>query len=100
MVVISLIDFKLFSSLNSEYKNISNPRITIIESQIYISFSNTFSYDDREQSERRTWRKGQNDHVLYVDLTMNHKIDKQILKALKNKEDLAKFVDRSIRGEE
>jgi len=71
--------------------------LTLVESTLNIYYSNTFSYDDREQSERRTWRKGQELPVLYIDLTMNHKIDKQILTALKRKEDLAKFVDSQLR---
>ena len=72
--------------------------LTLVESNLNIYYSNTFSYDDREQSERRTWRKGQLHPTLYVDLTANHKIDKAILTALKMKEDLAKFVDRELKS--
>ena len=71
--------------------------LTLVEADLAIYYSNTFSYDDREQSERRPWRKGQTYPVTYIDLTMNHKIDKQILLALKRKEDLAKFVDKQLR---
>ena len=74
--------------------------LTLTESDLAIYYSNTFSYDDREQSERRPWRKGQEYPVTYIDLTMNHKIDKQILAALKRKEDLAKFVDKQLRDEQ
>lgn len=70
--------------------------LTLTESFTNIYYSNTFSYDDREQSERRTWRKGQDNSTLYIDLTANHVIDKAILSALKMKEDLAKFVDREL----
>ena len=86
-------DCRFFVSGAAGYKG-----ITITESTLNIYYSNTFSYDDREQSERRTWRKGQPYPVLYIDLTMNHVIDKQILKALKMKEDLAKFVDDQLRN--
>ena len=72
--------------------------LTLIESNLNIYYSNTFSYDDREQSERRTWRKGQDNATLYIDLTANHKIDKAILTALKMKEDLAKFVERELKS--
>jgi len=71
--------------------------VTWHAADINIYFSNTFSYGDREQSERRTWRKGQHRSVLYIDLTMNHKIDKQIITALKNKQDLAQYVDSQLR---
>jgi len=86
-------DCRFFVSGGAGYRG-----ITIVEADLNIYYSNTFSYDDREQSERRTWRKGQLNPVLYVDLTMNHKIDQQILTALKRKEDLAKFVDSQLRG--
>ena len=62
-----------------------------------IYYSGTFSYDDREQSERRTWRKGQTCPTVYIDLTMNHKIDRQIIKAVKGKKDMAQFIDEELR---
>ncbi len=71
--------------------------VTWTAADVNIYFSNTFSYGDREQSERRTWRKGQSRSVLYIDLTMNHKIDKQIINALRLKQDLAQYVDNELR---
>ena len=72
--------------------------VTWTAANLNIYFSNTFSYGDREQSERRTWRKGQESSVLYIDLTMNHKIDMQIATALKMKQDLAQYVDAQLRA--
>lgn len=72
--------------------------VTWTAANVNIYFSNTFSYGDREQSERRTWRKGQDSSVLYIDITMNHKIDKQIIAALKAKQDLATYVDNELRN--
>ena len=72
--------------------------VTWTAATLNIYYSNTFSYDDREQIERRSWRKGQPHPVVYLDLTMNHKIDKQILQALKMKEDLANYVDQQLRN--
>ncbi len=71
--------------------------LTLIESNLNVNYSNTFSYDDRAQKERRTWRKGQEKTTVYVDLTANHKIDKNILTVLKKKQDLAHFVDSELR---
>lgn len=73
------------------YKGLNLPFVTVT-----FYFSNSFSYNDRGQSERRTWRKGQDNPVLYVDLTMNHKIDKQILQALKYKQSVAQFVQERL----
>lgn len=75
----------------SGYKGLNLPFCVVT-----IYFSNSFSYNDREQSERRTWRKGQDNHVVYVDLTANHKIDKQILQALKYKKSVAEFVNEQL----
>jgi len=72
--------------------------LTLVESCTVIYYSNTFSYDDREQSERRPWRIGQKNAVLYIDLVMNHKIDNQILTALRNKQDVAEFVNGELSG--
>jgi hypothetical protein len=57
-----------------------------------IYFSNSFSYEDRKQSEDRSHRRGQTaDRVLYIDLVALDTVDERVLAALKAKKDLADF---------
>jgi SNF2 family DNA or RNA helicase len=61
-----------------------------------IYYSNTFSYEDRYQSEDRAHRKGQTNHVTYQDIEMGVKQDQMILKAIRKKKDLAKIVEEEL----
>jgi len=70
--------------------------VTWTAADVVIYFSCTFSYDDREQSERRPWRTGRHDSVLYIDLIANHKIDSDIRNAVKRKKDVADFVKERL----
>ena len=72
--------------------------ITLTRGTVAFYYSNTFSYDDREQSERRPWRTGQKNAVVYIDLIMKHKIDKQIITAVRQKKDMALFVAEKLEG--
>jgi SNF2 family DNA or RNA helicase len=59
-----------------------------------VYYSNTFSYEDRKQSEDRCHRIGQeSDKVLYIDLQAENTVDEKIIKALLLKEDLATFMN-------
>lgn len=60
-------------------------------------YSNTFSYEDRMQSEDRNHRRGQHNSVVYHDLVMDVKADHMILKALAKKHDLAMEVRDGIK---
>lgn len=62
-----------------------------------IYYSNTFSYQDRYQSEARSHRKGQDKHVTYQDIEMAVPEDKMILKAVRRKRDLAKEVEEALK---
>ena len=62
-----------------------------------IYYSNTFSYRDRMQSEDRCHRKGTVNPVLYVDITMNHPIDRLIVATLRNKEGIATYVKNELK---
>jgi hypothetical protein len=53
-----------------------------------VYFSNSFSFGDRAQSERRIWRAGQINHCHYVDVT-GFPIDNLILQNLQKKQDLS-----------
>lgn len=61
-----------------------------------IYYSNTFSYRDRMQSEDRCHRKGTVNPVVYVDITMNHAIDRLIAASLRNKEGMATYVKNAL----
>lgn len=70
--------------------------VTWTRGDIVIYYSSTFSYDEREQSERRTWRTGRKNHVLYIDLVSDHHIDSDMRKAVKRKKDVADFVKERL----
>jgi SNF2 family DNA or RNA helicase len=59
-------------------------------------YSNDFSYENRGQTERRTWRKGQVNHCTYTDIIMNVTYDKMIYAAISKKMDMAKYVEEQI----
>lgn len=69
---------------------------TFTAATVEIFYSNSFSASQREQAQRRIWRKGQKHSCLYVDIIMNSDIDKAILKALKRKKDIAEYVMEKI----
>ncbi|KKN39792.1 hypothetical protein LCGC14_0739880 [marine sediment metagenome] len=58
-------------------------------------YSNTFSYEDRYQSESRPHRKGQLYSVTYQDFEMAVPHDRMILTAVRKKRNLAKEVEES-----
>jgi len=71
--------------------------IELAAASIHIFYSNSFSYDDRKQASMRTSSSHQKSKsVVYVDIIMNHKIDKQIIKSLRKKQGIAKFVQEEI----
>lgn len=63
-----------------------------------VFYSNTMSFDDRDQAEERCHRKGSEGHdsIVYVDLTMNHEIDKLILEILSSKKDMSNWVQEQL----
>ena len=61
-----------------------------------VYFSNTFSYEDRYQSEDRAHRKGQTNRVTYQDIEMAVPEDRMILKAVRKKRDLAEEVEEAL----
>jgi SNF2 family DNA or RNA helicase len=63
---------------------------------LVIYYSNSFSYQDRKQSEDRAHRKGQTNKVTYVDLVMNNKYDRMITDAIRKKGDVAEYVDENL----
>lgn len=63
--------------------------ITLIQAKTVIYYSNSFKLIDRLQSEDRAHRIGQNDAVTYIDITAPKTVDEHIVKALRNKFDIA-----------
>lgn len=61
-----------------------------------IYYSNSFSYEDRYQSEDRAHRKGQHHHVTYQDIEMVVPEDRMILRAIRKKRDLAEEVEEAL----
>jgi SNF2 family DNA or RNA helicase len=61
-----------------------------------VYYSNTFSYEDRYQSEDRAHRKGQENYVTYQDIEMSVQQDQMILRAIRKKKDLAKIVEEEL----
>lgn len=51
--------------------------------------SNNYDLEQRQQSEDRTHRKGQNDRVTYIDLMTENTVDIRFVHALRNKYDMA-----------
>ena len=66
--------------------------ITLTAAQTMVYFSNSFDLAIRMQSEDRAHRIGQLDHVTYIDLIAEDTIDTQIVKALRDKMDIASVV--------
>lgn len=63
-----------------------------------IYYSNTFSYEDRMQSEDRNHRRGQHNSVTYYDIVMSIKADTMILAALTKKGDVASEFREGVRN--
>lgn len=66
--------------------------LTLNVSDLVVYFSNTFKYADRVQSEDRCHRIGQTKTVTYIDLIANDTVDKRILTALENKQNISDYV--------
>ena len=63
--------------------------ITLTEAKTVIYYNNSYDLATRLQSEDRAHRIGQKNKVTYIDLVSPGTIDEKILKALRNKINLA-----------
>ena len=68
--------------------------LTLVSSTLSIYYANTYSLEQRLQSEDRNHRIGQNKPVTYIDLVTKNTVDEKILNALRNKIDIASQVMR------
>jgi SNF2 family DNA or RNA helicase len=66
--------------------------ITLTAAETVVYYSNSFSLEDRLQSEDRAHRIGQKNTVTYVDLIAKGTIDTKLVRALRNKQNLANQV--------
>ena len=62
-----------------------------------VFYENSYSLDARIQTEDRIHRFGQDRSVLYVDLTSS-KVDREVIRALQSKKDIAAAIIDGIRG--
>ena len=89
---------KEFQDPNSKVKYfIGNPQtagygITLTEAGTVVYFSNGYDLEKRLQSEDRAHRIGQKKSVTYVDFIAPKTVDEKIVKALRNKIDIASKV--------
>ncbi len=70
--------------------------LTLTEATTAIYFSNSFSYEDRYQSEDRCHRTGQKNSVTYIDLITKLPIDTKIAEAIAKKQSMAQFVSNNL----
>lgn len=63
--------------------------LTLTVASYVIYYSNTYSLEDRLQSEDRAHRIGQDKNVTYIDLVATGTVEERILKSLRAKEDLS-----------
>ena len=66
--------------------------LTLTQAQTVIYYSNSFDLEVRLQSEDRAHRIGQTKNVTYIDIIAEKTVDEKILKALKNKINIASQV--------
>ncbi len=70
--------------------------LTLTEATLAVYFSNSFSLEDRLQSEDRCHRTGQTNSVTYVDLVIDLGVDKLVQSALASKGSMAKYVSDQL----
>jgi SNF2 family DNA or RNA helicase len=87
-----------FQDPNSELRFfVGNPRtggygLTLTAANLVVYYSNSFDLEVRLQSEDRAHRIGQTQKVTYVDLIAKDTVDEHIVKALRNKINIASEV--------
>lgn len=74
--------------------------LTLTRGIYSITYSNTFSAEDRIQTENRNHRTSQTEHCIYIDLEMKIKEDRMILRAVDAKIDLADAILNALNSGE
>lgn len=80
---------------------VGNPKsggigLTLTAATTVIYYSNSFSLEERLQSEDRAHRIGQTKTVTYIDLLARNTVDEKIVKALQEKKDVAELVMQAL----
>lgn len=70
--------------------------LNMTAAELVVYYSNSFSFTDREQSEDRAHRIGQQKSVTYIDLVAEGTVDAVVVQALREKKDVSEFVRTSI----
>ncbi|QGH72167.1 MAG: chromatin remodeling complex ATPase like protein [Caudovirales sp. ctOwN3] len=68
--------------------------LTLTEASSVIYYSNSFSLEDRLQSEDRAHRIGQKNNVTYYDIEAVDSVDNRIITALRMKKDVASMITK------
>lgn len=55
-------------------------------------YSNTYSFEDRRQTEGRIYRANQHDKCIFMDYVMNGSVDEDILQAQKDKKSMSEYI--------
>jgi SNF2 family DNA or RNA helicase len=71
--------------------------LTLTAATLSVYYSNTFSLQDRLQSEDRNHRIGQANEVMYVDIQSSLGVDSKVITALSNKMSVSEFVAEGLR---
>lgn len=71
--------------------------LTLTAATLSAYYSNTFSLEDREQSEDRNHRIGQENEVTYIDLISDLRVDSHVVTALLNKKDVSEYANQGLR---
>lgn len=74
--------------------------ITLTKAKYAIYYSNSWSYDERGNSEARCYRKGSeiHDHIMYIDLIVENTIEQNVLDCLRNKKNLVQSLKKEFGG--
>ena len=70
--------------------------LTLTAATVAIYYSNTFSHEDRSQSEDRCHRMGSTLPVTYIELVTDLKVDGLVVSALAKKKDVADYVGDTL----
>lgn len=73
--------------------------LTLTEANTVVYYSNTFSLEDRLQSEDRAHRIGQKNNVTYYDIEAVDSVDSRIVSALRMKKDVANLITKDPIGD-
>ena len=73
--------------------------LTLTEASTVVYYSNTFSLEDRLQSEDRAHRIGQKNNVTYYDIEAVDSVDNRIISALRLKKDVANMITKDPIGD-